>query len=265
MFLEFFKYISNPVSKTAKQLGHLHEIIGMEARSKRLVKQWSSHLQNTKTIIEKSSREIPHPNEVIVLGSGLLLDVPIELLAEHFTHVYLVDVVHLNKVKKMVKKFSNVELVEHDVTGFSEKLEKITATETYFEASIPCLSSNTSLVISTNMLSQIAFIIGNYAKNKLAFNKEQLDDLARKVVQDHINMLLKVSTKVCLISDIERTYHDEQKHLKERMNVIMDVSLPKPDETWSWNLAPKGEMETHISIDGLVYAYENFACVKNND
>lgn len=258
MLIEFFKYISNPVSKTAKQLGHLQEIIGMEARSKRLVKQWPSHLQNTKTIIEKSSREIADPNEVIVLGSGLLLDVPIEFLSQHFKHVYLVDVVHLNKVKKIIKKFSNVEIVEHDVTGFSEKLEKITPTETNFEASIPCLSLNTSLVISTNMLSQIDFIIVNYAKNKLAFNKEQLNNLAMKVVQDHIKMLLEVSTKVCLISDVERTYHDEQTHLKERVNVIMGASLPKPDETWLWNLAPKGEMETHVSIHALVYAYENF-------
>lgn len=84
MLLEFFKYISTPVSKTAKQLGHLHEIIGMEARAKRLVKPWSSHLQNTRTIIEKSSREIAKPNEVIILGSGLLLDVPIDFFGTAF-------------------------------------------------------------------------------------------------------------------------------------------------------------------------------------
>jgi len=261
MLIEFFKYISNPVSKTAKQLGHLHEIIGMEARSKRLAKQWFSHCQNTKTIIEKSSREITNPNEVIVLGSGLLLDVPIEFLAQHFKRVYLVDVVHLNKVKKIIKKLSNVEIVEHDVTCFSEKIKEITTIEIHFEASIPCLSSNTSLVISTNMLSQIAFIIGNYARNKLAFNKEQLNNLSKKVVQDHIKILLDVATKVCLISDVERTYHDEQKHLKEQVSVINGASLPKPDEMWLWNLVPKGEMEMHVSIDALVYGYVNFSYV----
>lgn len=39
----------------------------------------------------------------------------------------------------------------------------------------------------------------------------------------------------------------------------MGASLPKPDETWLWNLAPKGEMEAHVSIQALVYAYLNFS------
>ncbi|MDH3326156.1 MAG: hypothetical protein OEM38_05495 [Gammaproteobacteria bacterium] len=260
MIIELYKYVTNPASQSAKKLGQLREIIGMEARYKRSRKQWDSHLQNTKSLIEEASLKILNPDEVIILGSGLLLDIPIDFLSRHFNRVILVDVVHLKQVKKHTKKYDNIEFVEHDVTGLSSQLVGPYQKQLKLQAraSIPNINDKTSLVVSANLLSQLHLIPVEYAKKELGLNSTEQELLATEITSCHIKLLENLSSQVCLISDYQRFYKDKNNNILDIENVLFDSELPKPYKTWRWEIAPIGEISNQYSMSSKVYAYPDF-------
>jgi len=261
MIIEYFKYLTNPATKSAKKLGQLQEAIAMEARYKRSQLQWEPHLKNTKLLIEESSRQVIDPNELIVLGSGLLLDTPIEFLAKYFERVYLIDVVHLKKIKKNINKFNNVFLIEHDVTGLADQIIETTKTSSNDfqpKASIPKLSADTSLVISANMLSQLHYSPVKFVTNTLGYDEKKQKKLTKEIMLSHIQMLSQLTCRVCLITDYKRNYKDERQHIIEQEEALPGIKLPKPDKEWLWEIAPKGELSKNISLTSVVYGYQDF-------
>ena len=91
-------------------MGYLKELISMEVRQKRCREAWAPHFRECRDLIDK----------VTVLGSGLLLDFSLDLLADTFDKVVLVDILHLPVVQKRVRAFANVELFTNDHTGVAE-------------------------------------------------------------------------------------------------------------------------------------------------
>ena len=261
MIIEYFKYLTNPATKSAKKMGQLRETIAMEARYKRSKSQWETHLKNTKSLIEESSLKVVNQNELIVLGSGLLLDIPIEFLAKYFKRVYLVDVVHLKKIKQTINTYNNVFLVEHDITGLSDQLinaSKSNFTDIQPQVSIPKLSADTSLVISANMLSQLHYSPVKFVTNKFGFNEKQQIILTKSIMLSHIEMLSKLDCRVCLITDYTRQYKDEGQQIIEQEDALPNIKLPKPDKEWLWEIAPRGELNKNISLTSVVYGYQDF-------
>jgi len=261
MIVEFFKYLTTPATPIAKKLGQLQEAIAMQARYKRHKTQWEPHLVNSRESVKFSANGIPPEKDIIILGSGLLLDIPINFLSGNFNHVYLVDVVHLRKIRSLCKNKSNVSLVEHDVTGFSQSLlSKNTKNKSLnMQASIPCLTENTGLIISANMLSQIHLAPVYYAEKALNYNDEQIAHLATKIMQDHIDLLNSARPQCCLIADHKRLYKDKLQNIVDIEMVFSDADFPEPDRTWYWEIAPKGELERNVSMTSEVFAYYNFS------
>ena len=260
MIIEFYKYLTNPATHSAKKLGQLRETIAMEARYKRSKKQWDSHLENTKQLIKAAAEDIAEKSDVIILGSGLLLDIPIEYLAKKFSHVYLIDVVHLKTTKQLCKKYNNVLFIEHDVTGLAEQMVHNPADKIDFQPAlkIPKISAKTGLVVSANMLSQIHLSPIFFAEENLDFNEEKLEKLAHDIMSAHLQLLKETSCKVCLITDNKRVYKDRNQNITNAEEVLFNIELPEPDESWYWEIAPIGELDKNLSMTSLVYAYKNF-------
>lgn len=100
-------------------MGYLKELISMEVRQKRCREAWAPHFRECRDLIDKATEGIGH-HKVTVLGSGLLLDFSLDLLADTFDKVVLVDILHLPVVQKRVRAFANVELFTNDHTGVAE-------------------------------------------------------------------------------------------------------------------------------------------------
>jgi len=260
MILELYKYLTTPAPLSARKLGQLKESIAMEARYKRSEKQWQSHLTNSQNIIKKAATHSNKHEEAIILGSGLLLDIPLDFLSMHYRHVYLVDIVHLKHIKKNIGHLKNVSIIEHDVTGLNDTLLKSVRKKNDItpSPSIPCLTSNTGLVVSANMLSQIHLAPVYYAENQLKFREDKLKRLAHNIIQSHIDMLKNTACKICLISDFKHFYQNNKHQVQDEESALMEISLPLPEKTWRWEIAPMGELHPDLSMSSLVYAYSNF-------
>ncbi len=80
MLAEWFRHLTTPCPRPLRDMGYLKELIAMDARHRRCREAWVSHLEACKNVILDAAldvtRGVPR-RKAVVLGSGLLLDIPI--------------------------------------------------------------------------------------------------------------------------------------------------------------------------------------------
>jgi hypothetical protein len=239
---------------------YLYQAIALRGRYQRRSAAWQPHLDNTKAFILSSVERSRTRDKVIVLGSGLLLDVPIESLVEKFREVVLVDVVHLPEVHRRIKQYKNVQLIQGDITNVAEKLFKSIQHGMnelpLSEPIIPEIDASTSLVISLNILSQLAAVPQDYVQKKRPeISQEQLDVWCDQIREAHYQQLTTLLCEVCLIADHEYVYKDKSGTVIEQGSTVGKVMLPKPDTSWWWEIAPFGEASKEYSKELFVGAW----------
>src|SRR5208283_740078 len=189
-------------------MDYVYEIIAMRSRYRRYRASWMPHLQNTRRFILSAVERCPNRSKALVLGAGLLLDVPLDELAATFREVVLVDIVFLSEVRRTVKRYANVRLLPLDVTNMAQKLHAYIqrGLSELPEASplLPEVDNDTGLVVSLNLLSQLWVMPRAYALKKLrGLDQEQVDGWCRQIVESHYNFLRSLPCPVCLIADFE--------------------------------------------------------------
>jgi hypothetical protein len=79
--------------KILRRMGYLRDQEGIMNRYLAESEQWQYHLEKTRNFIAGSFNG-SQAESVAVLGSGWLLDVPLEKLRRRFRKIYLVDIHH---------------------------------------------------------------------------------------------------------------------------------------------------------------------------
>jgi hypothetical protein len=93
----------------------------------------------------------------VIIGSGLLLEIPLPILAERFAEVILVDLYHLPKVARQARQYGNVTLLARDITGLFDRLAPSLA-----QGALPVPevilpeAEQAELIVSANCLSQLS-------------------------------------------------------------------------------------------------------------
>jgi hypothetical protein len=185
-----------------------------------------------------------------VLGSGWLLDLPLEELAAVSGHVWLYDAVHPAQVIHRLRKFGNVTAISVDITG-SGMVNACKAVKHYKRTGIktsPEILCNTKFrtdevpdyVVSLNLLSQIGIMITGYLQQHIPYTPEEVEKINRLLQQAHLDLL--EPDKSCLVTDIRETNIDLAGGQVESSE-LLQVSLPeKPrKQIWEWNFDPDGE------------------------
>jgi len=261
MILEAIKYLSTPCRPEFRKLGYLHEIVGLQAREKRQHQRWEPHHRKCQDLIRRAVELCPYRRRVIVLGSGLLEDIPLEYLHERFNEIVLVDVIHLKEVRQRVALFPKVQLFEEDISGLALPLAAMKRKPRALpepHAVIPELNHETDLIISANLLSQLCLVPLNYAVAKFSFSDEEYIEWCRLIIQDHVNVLLASGARVCLISDLVHVESSRQGKEIRREDMLFGISLPDAAVLWDWELAPLGEVSHSHSVSAVVSGFVNF-------
>ena len=81
MFAELIEWLTTPCPSTARRLGYLREAIAIRARHRRHRENWRPHLDATRAFVERAAAIPPRKRTAVLLGSGALIDVPIDALA----------------------------------------------------------------------------------------------------------------------------------------------------------------------------------------
>jgi hypothetical protein len=242
MFYELYTYVTTPCPQYVRHMDYLYEVIAMKSRYQRNRTAWQPHLEQTRQAILSAAEGSRNRTKVVILGSGLLLDVPLEELSSMFHEVVLQDIVFLPEVYKRVKQYDNVRLVQHDVTNMAQKLyENIRSGHPEFPNAAPVVpdtDENTGLVISLNILSQLWVIPRAYALKKRNLDEEDVDDWCKQIVGSHYAFLQSMTCPVCLIADHEFVKRDREGRIVSQGSTIAGLALPEPEAFWTWNIVP---------------------------
>jgi hypothetical protein len=260
MISEIVTWCLTPCPPYVRHMGYLYQSIALRGRYLRHAKRWQPHLENTKKFILKTASACEHHDKVIILGSGLLYDVPIDDLASMFVDVVLVDIVHLAEAKRRIRDYVNVELIQSDITGVAEPLYH-TAPQSLEELPesrplVPAFDGRTSLVVSLNMVSQIATAPADYLlKKDSALQECEISAWCDSIRMAHVDLMGSLPCPVCLIADYAFAYKDRAGNRIEQGSTVGSLALPEPEQVWTWHIAPYGEDRPNCSKELIVGAW----------
>ncbi|MEK6742852.1 MAG: hypothetical protein AABZ15_04555 [Nitrospirota bacterium] len=258
MLLDLFTHLTTSCSPYVRRLGYLDEAIAMRSRYRRNRTAWQPHLNNTRRFVLAVAEKVLHRDKVVVLGSGLLLDVPLAELTGMFREVVLMDTVCLPEVRKQIRGYGKVSFIERDVTNIAERLY------TNRQQGIPELpravpveiDNDADLVVSLNILSQLWVMPRTYVSSQRpALPHDQVEDWCRQIEEFYYSSLRSLSCDVCLIADHEVVKLDTDGAIISRASTVYDLVLPAPDASWTWNIAPATNNARSASKELVVGAW----------
>ena len=81
MLLDLYTSLTTPCSPFIRRMGYLSEAIEMRGRSRRHQAAWLPHIEKTRAFVLSVTEKCRNRDTAIILGSGLLLDVPLAELS----------------------------------------------------------------------------------------------------------------------------------------------------------------------------------------
>jgi len=218
--------------------------VNLWSRAARCGRQWAEHEERSRNTVRSAMTGLRQKRTAVVLGSGLLRDVPIKELARDFDTVVLVDLVHLASVRLWLrlKGYNNVRLIERDLSGYDELAAGRQPEPLAFLRSVPYLD----FVVSANVLSQI----GRGAKRRYEAEEKgamPADSIAQ-LIEAHRSALEAAPCKTCLITDVSYAVIDRSGKVQEEADLLHGVSLSSVQARWTWPVAPLGEESADYQI-----------------
>ena len=229
-----------------RQMGYFVDQSGIVSRYRREREQWDAHLHNTR----KFAIETMHGKKrksAAVLGSGWLLDVPVEEMSRYFDKVYLYDVRHPAKAKKQIKPFGNVELRVCDISCFARSVYQYVKQYRNDRNRPPVneIQPQTALnfndfdfVFSCNILNQLDILLIDYLSQFFELSDEEISVFRNNVQQYHINMLPR--TRSCMVADYEEiTFTSDGKENSRKTSVHHPIIQRADIRRWTWKFDTK--------------------------
>jgi len=227
-----------PCPTAARRLGYLREVLNIRRCWRWWREAWEPHFARTRETIRKAIARCPQRRTAVVIGSGWLHDVPLDDLAAAFGEVRLVDVIHPLPVRWRVRRYTNVRLVPHDITGTTDAVYRRPTTP--LPTSAPTLfqdDATIDLVASVNVLSQLPYLHVEHLLGRVA-EREPVFAYARQVIRAHLAYLAAMPGVKAIVADAASTRVDGRGQVRERTSTLYGEPFPWAGETWTWRLVP---------------------------
>ncbi|MEN8157120.1 MAG: hypothetical protein ABFS10_09220 [Bacteroidota bacterium] len=258
-----------PSRRILRRMQYLRDQDGIMNRYLREGTNWESHLHKTKAFITSSFKD-QSLDSIAILGSGWLLDVPLEELNRRFKKIYLVDIVHPPQVKKRTEAMERVELVEADLTGGAieqvwrevkqrgsrrgECLTEHLISNLKLES--PLHGINPDAIASVNLLNQLDILLVEFME-KHGYFKQESPDAFRKLIQTfHLEWITR--TPGSLVTDTVEVNRD--KNGNESTRPLLYTGLPEGarSEQWKWRFDSRGTYRhntlTHMEVRAVEWS-----------
>ncbi|RPI42031.1 MAG: hypothetical protein EHM46_05690 [Bacteroidetes bacterium] len=223
-----------------RKLGYPGDQEGIINRYLREGDGWKGHLENTRNFILESFAG-SSVGTVAILGSGWLLDIPLEGLRNRFSRILLADIRHPAQIRRKVEGMKNVELVETDLTGGAMEFiwratgrrQRLSVEEILdnMELSPPEEADGSDFLVSANLLDQLELFLYDYMCRKGYFQHETSDAFRAAIQRSHLAWI--TSRPGCLVTDIREINRDHKG--RETVKELIFNELPSGFRTRMWN------------------------------
>lgn len=234
----------------------------IEARYKRCASHWQPHLRRTRTAILRAAHYTVSRRKAVLLGAGLLHDIPLAELSGLFEHVLLVDIVHSLSCRIRASLFPNVTCVQADITGTGSHLVQASKTGGPIPRLEPDLfetDQTIDLTVSVNILSQLGCAPAKILRK--SHSESEIRAVQRHFIESHLAYLRRLPGHSALITDFawsSRPATAASSGSARRWDVLHGVPLPKPQETWDWHIAPAPESDPQLDFIAHVAAFPDW-------
>jgi hypothetical protein len=239
---DWIEQLLTPCPSHLREMGYFRELMNIRACYRWWESAWQPHLQQTQGVIVQAIQRCKQRRKAVILGSGLLYDVPVRQLSEAFAEVVLVDLVHPFWTRRKIRRFRNVRTLAVDVSGVVESVHSLARrAEVPLPRAEPPLfvgDSDVDLVASVNLLSQLPCMPVGYLRRIGVHSLQAINDFARDVVRAHLNYLRQLPGVVTLIADYEALTLNPSGDVLKQTSTVYDVPLPWAGEEWVWRLVP---------------------------
>jgi len=252
----------NSKKQALKKMGFFNDQDGIISRYTREKENWDIHLNKSKSFILKSANAVDKKS-IAILGSGWLLDVPIDELAKDFKDVYLFDIRHPEQIKHKLRKYKNIHFIEKDLTGgiiheiFNKLKNRGKTPPPLLPIETPLLQFDQEfdLTVSLNLLNQLDILIVEYIKQKSEYPDEDILAFRKAIQECHIEML-KTQKNACLISDCTESCRNSKDEAIKWEKPLVHCSLPKGkiEDSWIWPFDHTGNYYENKIVDFNVNA-----------
>ena len=199
---------------------------------------WNEHLINSKNYI-LNALPAKTLNSIAILGSGWLLDVPVNELLDKTEQLFLIDIYHPKQIVNKYKNQKRVRFVKADLTN--DKVNALIKSKTLtefnaFMSDIQPISflNEYDFVVSLNLLNQLDILLCDLIKHKFNVPDEHLIEIREKIQNNHLKSL--PTGKSCIITDyVEINYIEKDKPISECNLIYTDINNLTNMHEWEWN------------------------------
>jgi hypothetical protein len=246
MVFEFIRTLLVRAPPWARRLGLAREHAAIAARHGRVRAAWAPHLAASRQAILDGAARCRTRHQVLVVGAGDCLDVPVAELAVQFERVVLADIVVGPVARWLAWRFRRrVQCVNWDATGALARLAA--ARDTITPADAPQIfagadpgpppGGEADLVVSANCLSQLGLVPG-HSLPAAESDGDLPERCAKAASRRHLTWLATRSGVRVLLADVARLDVAPDGRELKRQRLRERYGLRPPDRSWRWDLAP---------------------------
>ncbi|MCW0235795.1 MAG: hypothetical protein OJJ21_19515 [Ferrovibrio sp.] len=252
MLAELLIWAGTQATRPARQLGYAKAAVSLWSRRRRWAREWAEHEANTRDFALMTVGACRRRDTLWLLGAGTLADLPLAELSALFRHVLVFDIALLPQARAAVKRWPNVELRLADVTGIVGPLSEW---RLGMPLPIPSIEAMRDLdpvppdcVLSLNLLSQLPLLPMDYVQRQ-GLTVQAAETFGRAILQAHLHGLLGFDCPVGLVADARRIWRNRAGEVVLSESAVLDVSLPAPEKSWFWPVAPRGEIDNETGLE----------------
>lgn len=262
-----------PCPRYLRRMGFLREQLAIEARYQRNRASWEPHLARSRNAILAAADACTQHRTALILGAGLINDIPLAELAGRFQQVILADILHLPRNRRKAEAVApNITCLDFDCTGAVEKLWRAgkslndEAAITLFRQASPCLpltlASACDLTVSVNLASQLGYLPAKWLEKRRPRDEEFSLHLRRAAALRHLEWLQDLPGVRLLIGDRALVVRGLDESEVEREVILGEGDLEPPCDTWVWRFAPAPEWDRrhHLELEVGAYVLESWTC-----
>lgn len=247
MIFEALNYAASWPFTPAEFRHRLPSSVSLWSRANRCAAEWKTHEDNCRQVMAEAAGALSSRRTCVILGSGLLRDVPFRTLSSLFDTVVLVDLVHLASTRLGVTGSGcrNIRYIHRDLSGWQAVRQGETSEPLAFLRQVPYLD----FVISANLLSQIGIgAARQLERDEPAMEEEQRTELLRRVIEVHVEGLAGLSCPALMVTDTGFDIVDREGVTVDRADLVHGARLPDALREWPWTVAPRGEASRRYTL-----------------
>lgn len=253
-------------SPAARRLGAVRELAALQVRHSRCAAAWAQHLEQTRQAILTAARPHASPDRAaLIVGAGLLFDIPLAELVGLFRRVYLVDVVFLRGTCRFAQTFGeSLSLKCTDVTGAFDAVMTVQDLPELrpIPGGLPAhVMTDVDWVLSVNCLTQLPLLPARWLLLR-GFPDDQVERFGQDIIRSHLDWLASTGKPWCLITEQRDTRLDRHgraiggSDYGPLMAEWLDAQGARPIADWSWPVHPAGELPAGETESRQVFAWQ---------